>query len=72
MKGTNIDVHPRMFEAGNCIHAHLGRCHMLLHQIDNEPGYDIYIHRSFAVYAWNWLSDAAREYGVAFQSTRNS
>ena len=70
MKGTNIDVHPRVFGPGNCIHAHLGRCHMLLHQIDDGPGYDIYIHRSFAVYAWNWLSDAAAEYGIAFHSTR--
>ena len=72
MKGTNIDLHPRAFGPGNCIQAHLGRCHMLLHQIDNLPGYDIYIHRSFAVYAWNWLSDAATEYGIAFASARNN
>jgi len=70
MKGTNIDLHPRAFEAGNCIQAQLGRCHMLLHQIDNKPEYDIYIHRSFAVYAWNWLSDAAREYGIAYRGSK--
>jgi sarcosine oxidase subunit gamma len=63
MKGTNVDLHPRVFAPNNCIQAHLGRCHMLLHQLDASPRYDIYIHRSFAVYAWNWLSDASREYG---------
>jgi sarcosine oxidase subunit gamma len=65
MKGTNIDLHPREFGADNCIQAHLGRCHMLLHQLDDGPSYDIYVHRSFAIYAWNWLSDAASEYGLA-------
>ena len=65
MKSTNIDVHPRVFGPDNCIHARLGRCHMLLHQLDDEPVYDIYVHRSFAVYAWTWLCDAGREYGVA-------
>jgi sarcosine oxidase subunit gamma len=64
MKGTNIDLHPRKFGAGSCIQGHLGRCHMLLHQIDDDPRYDIYIHRSFAVYAWNWLCDAGAEYGL--------
>lgn len=64
MKGTNVDLHPRVFAPNNCIQAHLGRCHMLLHQLDASPRYDIYIHRSFAVYAWNWLSDASREYGL--------
>lgn len=64
MKGTNIDLHPRRFGPDSCIQAHLGRCHMLLHQLDESPSYDVYIHRSFAVYAWNWLCDGAREYGL--------
>lgn len=67
MKGTNIDTHPRKFGPDNCIQARLGRCHMLLHQLDDSPAYDIYIHRSFAVYAWKWLCDAAREYGVTIR-----
>ncbi len=65
MKGTNVDLHPREFGPDNCIQAQLGRCHMLLHQLDDGPSYDIYVHRSFAVYAWNWLCDAAGEYGLS-------
>jgi sarcosine oxidase subunit gamma len=71
MKGTNIDVHPRQFGTDNCIQARLGRCHMLLHQLDDGPAYDVYVHRSFAVYAWNWLSDAAGEYGLAVRGAKN-
>jgi sarcosine oxidase subunit gamma len=71
MKGTNIDLHPRQFGPGNCIQAHLGRCHMLLHQLDDGPSYDIYIHRSFAVYAWKWLEDAAGEYRLSVRGARD-
>lgn len=70
MKGTNIDLHPRSFAPDSCIQAHLGRCHMLLHQRDQVPSYDVYVHRSFAVYAWTWLSDAAGEYGLAVRGAR--
>ena len=69
MKATNVDVHPRAFSAGQCIQAHLARCHMLLHQLDDSPAYDIYVHRSFAAYAWTWLLDAAGEYGIEVQGT---
>ncbi|NIM28507.1 MAG: sarcosine oxidase subunit gamma [Gammaproteobacteria bacterium] len=69
MKGTNVDLHPRVFAEGSCVQAHLGRCHMLLHQLDAAPRYDIYVHRSFAVYAWSWLSDASREYGLSIASS---
>jgi sarcosine oxidase subunit gamma len=72
MKGTNVDLHPRAFGPDNCVQAHLARCHMLLHQLDDEPGYDIYVHRSFAIYAWHWLCDASREYGLAVAGSRHS
>ena len=43
---------------------------MLLHQLDDSPSYDVYVHRSFAVYAWRWLCDGAGEYGLAVQGGR--
>ena len=68
MKGCSLDLHPRVFEAGDCAQSSLARCHMLLHQIDEIPTYDIYVHRSFSDYAWRWLEDAAHEYAVAIVS----
>lgn len=64
-KGCSLDLHPRVFGAGRCAQSGLARCHMLLHQVDDEPSFDVYVHRSFADYAWRWLADAAREYGLA-------
>ena len=71
MKGCSLDLHPRVFNAGDCAQSGLARCHMLLHQINEIPTYDVYVHRSFSDYAWRWLEDAAREYGVSIinQST---
>jgi sarcosine oxidase subunit gamma len=71
MKGCSLDLHPRVFNAGDCAQSGLARCHMLLHQINEIPTYDVYVHRSFSHYAWRWLEDAAREYGVSIinQST---
>ncbi len=69
MKGTSLDLHPKAFGPGQCAQASMARCHMLLHQISDELGYEIYVHRSFADYLWRWLEDAAREYGVAVVSS---
>ncbi len=68
MKGTSLDLHPKVFGPGQCAQASMARCHMLLHQTTDEPSYEIYVHRSFADYLWRWLEDAAREYGVAVVS----
>lgn len=63
-KACSLDLHPRMFQAGMCAQSLLARTHVLLHQRDDAPTYDLYIHRSFADYAWRWLEDAALEYGL--------
>ncbi|MCP5151959.1 MAG: sarcosine oxidase subunit gamma [Ectothiorhodospiraceae bacterium] len=65
MKGCALDLHPRSFGPGRCAQSSLARCHVLLHQLDAEPAYDLYVHRSFAEYAWRWLCDAAAEHGLA-------
>lgn len=60
-KVTSLDLE-RMDE-GRCAQSTFARTHMLLHA--QADAYDIYVHRSFADYAWRWLEDAAQEYGVA-------
>ena len=65
MKGCSLDLHPLAFRAGRCAQTALARGHMLLHQVDDSPRYHVYVHRSFADYAFAWLEDAAAEYGVA-------
>ncbi len=63
-KGCPLDLHPRVFSAGRCAQSLIAHAHVILHQVDDAPRYEVYVHRSFADYLWRWLEDAAREYGV--------
>lgn len=63
-KGCPLDFHPKAFEAGRCAQSLLGKAHIIIHQVDEAPTYEIYVHRSFADYLWRWLQDAAAEYGA--------
>ena len=67
-KGCHLDLHPSRFGAGNVAQSKFARCHVLLHQTDDAPAYDLYVQRSFARYLWTWLEDAAAEYGVSIEA----
>ena len=64
-KGCPLDLHPAVFAPGRCAQTLIAHAHVILHQTDAAPRYEIYVHRSFADYLWRWLEDAAREYGMA-------
>ena len=68
MKGCPLDLHPRVFQPGDCAQTCLSKADIALHQVDDEPTFDLYVLRSFAEYAWLWLEDAALEYGVTVVS----
>jgi len=64
-KGLGVDLHPRLFRAGDgavtaC--AHLG---VILWQLDEMPTYEVAVFRSLAAAFWQWLSESAAEYGLA-------
>ena len=68
LKGCHLDLHPSRFRAGSVAQSRFARCHVLLHQTDDAPAYDLYVQRSFARYLWSWLEDAAAEFGVAIEA----
>jgi sarcosine oxidase subunit gamma len=72
-KGCPLDLHPSVFRAGACAQSILAKAGVTLHLFAGEsaaqagtegPVFDIYVLRSFAEYLWDWLEDAAGEYGV--------
>ena len=67
-KGCPLDLHPRTFGPGRCAQSRLAKCQVLIHQTHAVPTFDIYVNRSFSQYAWTWLEDAAREFGVRIVS----
>ena len=63
-KGCPLDFHPNVFEPGHCAQSRLAKCQVLIHQTDAAPTFEIHVNRSFAQYAWTWLEDAGKEFGV--------
>jgi len=61
-KGCGIDLHPRVFGPGNCALTSLARVRVALRQTDERPGYRLLVERSVALYLWDWLVDAMKEF----------
>ncbi len=62
-KGCSLDLHPRSFVPGDCAQTHLGAIGVLLHAQGEGSLFDLYVPRSYALSAWEWLIDAAAEFG---------
>lgn len=61
-KGCGIDLHPRAFVTGRCARTGLAQVTVVLHRLDDEPRFRLYVDRSAADYLWAWLADAAQEF----------
>ncbi len=64
-KGFAIDLHADAFAVDQVMQSALARAHAMVHRLDDEPCFHVYVHRSFADYLYQWLSDAADEFGVS-------
>lgn len=67
-KGCALDLHPTVFGPGRVAQTLVAQADVILHRVEGgpagEPAFDIHVRRSFAEYLWQWLADAAMEYGV--------
>ena len=63
--GCPLDLHPRVFDAGQCAQSFISRSPILIHQVDDAPNFDIHIERSQSDYLWTWLEIGGAPYGVA-------
>ena len=64
-KGCPLDLHPRVFGAGQCAQSHIAKSNALIIQVDDRPTYDVIVRRSFADYLARWLKHAGMEYDIA-------
>jgi methylglutamate dehydrogenase subunit D len=62
-KGVPIDLHPRAFRAGDAAVTTVGHVGAQIWQVDETPTYELIVSRSFAAGFWEWLIDAAAEFG---------
>jgi heterotetrameric sarcosine oxidase gamma subunit len=69
-KGTGVDLHPWAFPPGACAQTLLDHISALLDCVDDTPTIDVYVARSYALTFWEWLAEAAGEYGYAVEPAR--
>ncbi|MCZ6860166.1 MAG: hypothetical protein O7I42_07795 [Alphaproteobacteria bacterium] len=62
--GRTNDLHPGVSGAGTVVCTPLAKTGVIRHRTSDKPSFEIYVHRSFADYAWRWLEDAGLEYNV--------
>jgi sarcosine oxidase subunit gamma len=62
-KGFPVDLHPRAFPVDACAQSLLGHVGAFVHAVDAVPSFDLYVARSYALTAWEWLVESAAEYG---------
>ncbi len=62
-KGCRLDLHNRVAGKGFCAQTPIAQVGVLLHQIDDNPAYDLHIYSGFAMSFWQWLTHSASQYG---------
>lgn len=68
-KGVLIDLHPSVFQPGHAAVTTVAHIGVHMWQLDAAPTYELAMFRSFAVSFWEWLVDAAAEFGVSVQQS---
>jgi len=62
MKGVPLDFHADVFRVGHFAQTGLHHTPVLIHRVAADR-YEIYALRTFALTVWDWLTDAALEFG---------
>ncbi|HJO73579.1 MAG TPA: sarcosine oxidase subunit gamma family protein [Rhodospirillales bacterium] len=64
-RGLPIDLDEAAFPAGSFAQSVIHHMAVLVHRLDrqDEPVFDVYVPRDFAVSFWQWLTEAAEAFG---------
>jgi sarcosine oxidase, subunit gamma len=57
--GVPIDLEMRSFGPGHCAQTLLAKTQVIVELVNDDPAFDLYVRSSFALYAAEWLLDAA-------------
>jgi heterotetrameric sarcosine oxidase gamma subunit len=62
-KGCALDLHSGVFPVGSCAATSVAGLAAVLVAVDDAPTYDLHVARTYGQYAWEWIIEAAAEYG---------
>jgi methylglutamate dehydrogenase subunit D len=64
-KGCALDLHPGVFPVGSCTATSVVGLAAVLVAVDDAPTYDLHVARTYGQYVWEWICEAAAEYGYS-------
>jgi sarcosine oxidase subunit gamma len=62
MKGAPLDFHSSAFKPGHAATSTISQCGVVLSCV-GEDAFDLYVFRAFGQHMWEWVTDAAGEFG---------
>lgn len=68
-RGCTLDLHPRVFRAGDCAQSGLAKANVFIALLDDPPGFMVVVRRSFADYLCRWLAHAGRDQGIVITAS---
>ncbi len=69
-KGCPLDFDVDAFPPGGCCSSTLGGIGALIHHTEDAASWDVSVGRSFGPSFWEWLTDAAAEFGYRVEEPR--
>jgi heterotetrameric sarcosine oxidase gamma subunit len=67
MKGAPLDFHKKVFTPGRAAQSAISQCGTLI-TCPAEDTFDVYVFRAFGQHMWEWLTDAAGEFGYSVET----
>jgi methylglutamate dehydrogenase subunit D len=63
-KGLPLDLHPRVFRAGDTAIAMLSHVAVQIWRVDDAPLWRLFLPRATAGHIWRWMAESAAEFGL--------
>lgn len=65
-RGCTLDLHPRVFEVGDCAQSGLAKANVLIALVGDTPTFMVVVRRSLSDYLCRWLTHAGSDQGIVF------
>ncbi|MEE9375235.1 MAG: sarcosine oxidase subunit gamma family protein [Rhizobiaceae bacterium] len=67
-RGCRLDLHPSVTQSGFCAQTIMAQVGVIVHQVDEDPTYDLYVLSGFAHSFWHWLNQTSEQFNSSSPS----
>lgn len=61
-RGCRLDLHSSVISKGFCAQTIMAQVGILIHLVDDDPVFDLYVYSGFARSFWHWLDETAKQF----------